>query len=291
MELIYSLIRGKMNWCGQSCVLVCVFFLEWQKVEGKHVRMCVCECECMCVNVSRMCLHAHMGVWDPAPQVQPCEVPHSFDAGVENQSARRSTLVQWNTECMQYRAADKHLHTHVLLYCILVYSCSCLKGLATVQKCDPMTHQFIHEYFCSHVCRLFFFIHFSVNVLLFFSSCDQSANKLWGRVLSTHLCPNNILILLISFGVDVCLTWVTKHLTRLFEVARKGFAGSYIWYLFKEVKPFGLISHGPSLLNTVVSQQQNCFVFETIWPLRSMAAESFIFCIEFCLRVSLFVCD
>lgn len=63
---------------------------------------------------------------------------------------------------MQYRGADKHLHTHVLLYCILVYSCTCLKGLATVQKCDTSVYTniyvfpcvlsfFFHPFLCKHV--------------------------------------------------------------------------------------------------------------------------------------------
>ena len=83
---------------AELCFSFCLdFFLEWQKVEGKHVCVCVFVCVCASVfrmNVSRMCLHAHVWVWDPAPQVLPCDVPHSFDAGVENRSARRSTLVQ-----------------------------------------------------------------------------------------------------------------------------------------------------------------------------------------------------
>lgn len=62
--VIYSLILGKTSWSEQRCVLV--FF------SPGNTR----------VNVLRRCLHVRV------------RDPHSFDAGVENQSARRSTLVQ-----------------------------------------------------------------------------------------------------------------------------------------------------------------------------------------------------
>lgn len=205
---------------------------------------------------------------------------------------------------MQYRGADKQPHTHVLLYCILVYSCTCLKGLATVQKCDIVTHQFIHKYFCISVpmCAVFFFSFFFHPFLCkrvaFFSSCDQSANKLWGRVLSTHLCPNNILVLFDFFWfLRSVLTFKSQNMTRLvFEVAKK--RKNCCWFLRLifyssswSIRIF--ISHGPSRLNTMMSQKQKCFVFQTIWPLRSTAAESvclFFFSVYSLSCLSLLIC-
>lgn len=144
---------------------------------------------------------------------------------------------------MQYRGADRNLHTHVLLYCILVYSCTCLKELATVQKCDIVIHKSKRRYFCSHVGCVSFFIHFnfSVSVLLF--SCDQSANKLWGRVSSTHSCPQNTLVLLIYSGFHE-----SSDKTSVFQDARKMFCWllnlnfqwsewNHVWFISCEPSP------------------------------------------------------
>lgn len=159
---------------------------------------------------------------------------------------------------MQYRGADKHLHTHVLLYCILVYSCTCLKGLATVQKCDIVTHQFIHKYFCSHVCCLFFFFHpfLCKHVLLFFLlvtnlliNCEDVSCPLTCAQITSWF----FWFLLVFKSVWLESRNIWRDLS-VWGCKKKGFAGSYILIL----KLFGLISHGASLLNTVVSQNPNC---------------------------------
>lgn len=192
---------------------------------------------------------------------------------------------------MQYRGADKHLHTHVLLYCILVYSCTCLKGLATVQKCDIVTHQFIHKYFCSHVCCLFFFHPFLCKRVAFF------------------LLVTNLLINCEDVSCPLTCAQITSWFFWFLLVFKSVWLESQnIWWdlsvwsckkkvllvlkfdiLFKQLKHFGFISHGASLLNT----KPKLSVFKTIWPLRSLAAERFIFCVDWVLLKSKFtyLCD
>lgn len=95
---------------------------------------------------------------------------------------------------MQYRGADKHLHTHIVLDCIsplLVWKVGHCTEMLHISSCINISVPmclFIHLVLC--IC-----------VLLFFSPCDQSANKLWGHILSTHLFRNNISVLLIFLGV------------------------------------------------------------------------------------------
>lgn len=95
---------------------------------------------------------------------------------------------------MQYRGADKHLHTHVVLDCISPWH------VWKVGHCTEMLHISSCINISVPAC-LFIHLVLCIRVLLFFSPCDQSANKLWGHILSTHLFRNNISVLLIFLGV------------------------------------------------------------------------------------------
>lgn len=64
---------------------------------------------------------------------------------------------------MQYRGADKHLHTHVLLYCIPVYSYL----FERVGHCTEMLHISLCINISVPMCAVFLFIWFSVNVCCF----------------------------------------------------------------------------------------------------------------------------
>lgn len=103
-----------------------------------HVCVCMCECEILIVLTQALKISLH------------AEAP-------------------WFSRIHNACNTEELTDICILLYCILVYSCTCLKGLATVQECDIVTCHFIQ--ICSHVCCLFFFfIHFSfsVNMLPFF---------------------------------------------------------------------------------------------------------------------------
>lgn len=105
--------------------------------------------------------------WTLTPQVQPCEVPPGFDAGVEMGLHAEAPSVEWNPECMRYRGADRHMQLMTPCYC-------------TETWCSYSLNVNISVACCFHAFQVLF-----VNMFFFFSPCDQS-NKLWGRVSSIH---------------------------------------------------------------------------------------------------------
>lgn len=132
------------------------FFLsDKEGIGGKQVCFCVsfvvCVDVCVCAHVfmyvgmtvSRMCLRLCMHMCE-------CEIRHHKCSLVKFLIVLTQALkillhpeAPWFSRIQNACNTEEltnipvvHLHTHVLLYCILVYSCTSLKGLATVQKCD-----------------------------------------------------------------------------------------------------------------------------------------------------------
>lgn len=162
------------------------------------------------------------------------------------------------------------------LYCVL------MSLSERVSHCTEMWHcynLFIHKCFCSPVCCLFSFHPFLCKCAVFlFSSCDQSANKLWGRVLSAHLCPNNISVLLISFGVFKSVLLELQNIGQDLSIWswEKVYAGVLFSILGYVLFPAG---HHTGVKKPWLSFYKN-------WPLRSVAAESFILCVNWVLLKS-----
>lgn len=146
MELIYSLILGTMNRCRWSCVLV--FFLsdkEGRGWRGGGGRTRACEC----MNVSRVC-------------VCMCECEILI---VLTQALKISLHAEapWFSRIHNACNTEELTDICILRYCILVYSCTCLKGIG---HCTGMWHSYasvytkrIYLFPCVLCLFLFFFFH------------------------------------------------------------------------------------------------------------------------------------
>lgn len=171
------------------------------------------------------------------------------------------------------------LCTHVLVW----------KGLATVQKCDIVTHQFIHTYFCSHVCCLFLFfsfIHFSVNVLLFFFFFLLLVTNLLINCEDVS-CPLTCAQITSWFFwvLSVCSARVVKHLTGLW-------GKRFCWFLYLIFYSSRWSNLGFHFLTLRCHKVKTASSLKTIWPFEIYGSWSYLFSVltEFCLRVSLLIC-
>lgn len=190
---------------------------------------------------------------------------------------------------MQYRGAVKHLHTHVLLYCILVYSCTCLKR---VGHCTEMWHSytsvytyiflfpcvlsififFLHPFLCKRVALFFFFLLLVTNLLI---NCEDVSCPLTCAQITSWF----------FWVLSVCSARVVKHLTGLW-------GKRFCWFLYLIFYSSRWSNLGFHFLTPRCHKVKTASSLKTIWPFEIYGSWSYLFSVltEFCLRVSLLIC-